>query len=95
MTRLIAAAVAILALSVPAVAGPCSEEIKALQGKAKGSDAASKPGNQATNTPGASSTEGGGEKSASAKVLEAQAHDGRGDEQKCMKAIEEAKREIK
>jgi hypothetical protein len=96
MRRLIlAAAAATLATAAPAAA-KCSDEIKALQGAAASSDAARSPGSQAeTSAPGTMPKEGGGERSASAKVLEAQAHDQRGDEAACMKAVDEAKKEMK
>lgn len=88
------ALLAAVAFAAPAQAGKCADEIKALQAKAAQSDAKTKPGNQtSTSAPGTKPSEGGGATSASAKVLEAQAHDQRGDEAACMKAIEEAKKE--
>lgn len=94
MFRFAAAVALVCAFAAPATA-KCSDEIKMLQGKAAGSDAKSKPGNQTENNPSAAPVQGGGEPSASAKILEAQAHDQRGDEANCMKAIEEAKATIK
>lgn len=71
----------------------CSDEIKALQGKAASTDAANKPGAQKeTGDPQSTAgVEGGGTKSVSAKILEAKAYDQKGDEANCMKAVNEAK----
>ena len=82
----------VAAVGSSAAYAKCADEIKALQGKAAGKDAATKPGNQnvGSSTDNAPS-QGGGQASASAKVLEAQAHDQRGDEAACMEAIEAAK----
>lgn len=94
MTRIALALLASIAVASPALAGKCSDEIKAMQGAAAKSDAQAKPGNQTSTTaPGTKPSEGGGERSASAKILEAQAHDKRGDEAACRKAVEEAKKE--
>lgn len=94
MKRLILASVAAsVAFAVPAMA-KCSDEIKAMQGKAASSDAVKKPGNQTTtSSPGTEPSEGGGQRSASAKILEAQAHDQKGEEAECMRAVEEARKE--
>lgn len=93
MTRTAAlAAFAVVLASTPAGA-KCSDEIKALQGPASQTDAANKPGQQkqTTDPQSTAGADGGGTKSASAKILEAQAYDQRGDEANCMKAIGEAK----
>ena len=90
-----AVAMALACTFAAPAAAKCSDDIKMLQDKAKGSDAQSKPGSQNENTPSAAPVQGGGGTSASAKILEAQAHDQRGDEANCMKAIEEAKATIK
>lgn len=80
------------AFAAPAAA-KCADDIKAMQSKAAERDAAVKPGQQTkTTSPGTQPAEGGGAASASAKILEAQAHDQRGDEANCMKALEEAKK---
>lgn len=96
MTRFAILLVALTA-AVPTVAfAKCSDEIKALQGKAAGTDAQTKPGNQTNSTsPGTVPAEGGGQPSASAKILEAQAHDQKGNEAACMNAVEEAKKMTK
>jgi hypothetical protein len=98
MTRemlLAGALLAAFALPAPASA-KCADEIKALEQKAKASDDRSNVGSQAeTSSPGTVPKQGGGEPSASAKVLEAQAHAQKGDEAACMKALEEAKATMK
>ncbi|GLK79719.1 hypothetical protein [Methylopila turkensis] len=94
MRRYVIAVLAVGLMTPFAAFAKCSDEIKALQQQASAADARDKPGNQAkADNPAASPSgnEGGGTKSASAKVLEAQAHDQRGDEALCMKAVEEAK----
>ena len=82
----------IAAIGSSAASAKCADEIKAVQGKAAGKDAATKPGNHnAGSSTDTAPSQGGGQASASAKVLEAQAHDQRGDEAACMEAIEAAK----
>lgn len=73
---------------------PGSQEQPTDTGAAKtpGSAQAGGPSTAGQTSAAAAGTDGGGTKSASAKILEAQAHDQRGDEPGCMKALEEAKK---
>lgn len=92
MIRYALALACMAAFATTAASAKCSDDIKQLQSKAAATDAVTKPGNQnSSSTPGTVPSEGGGQASASAKVLEAQAHDQKGDEAECLKAVEAAK----